>query len=49
MNSISKGSHFCFVENKYAVRMEVRTPTFAVMYTRDNSGFDTGRVCRVEE
>ena len=43
MNSIAKGPLFYFVENKCAVRMEIRTPAFAVIYARDNGDFNTSR------
>ena len=49
MNSISKGPLFYFVENKlgalFAVRMEIRTPAFAIIYARDNGDFNTSRAC----
>ena len=45
MNSISKAPLFYFVENKCAVRMEIRTLAFAVINARDNGDFNTSRAC----
>lgn len=50
MNSISKGlSSTLWRINKCALRMEIRTPAFAIIYVRDNGDFNTSRACRVEE
>ena len=44
-NSISKAPLFYFLEDKCAVRMEIRTPAFAVINARDNGDFNTSRAC----
>ena len=37
------------MENKCALRTEIRTPAFAIIYVRDNGDFNTSRACGVEE